>query len=378
MKPKAEAKDPKEMRHGYTTGACATAATKGALLSLLTGSPIEKTKILLPIGEWVSFLTQCKDLDANHATCSVIKDAGDDPDATHGAEILSTVRWTSEKGIHLDGGKGVGRVTKPGLPVPVGEAAINPVPRKMIHQVVGEVMAEWGDDRGVSVEIAVPEGEEIAKKTLNGRLGIVGGISILGTRGTVVPFSTSAYRASVVQAISVARSNGCNHLVLTTGGSSEKHGMKLFPTLPEEAFIQMGDFVGFALKHAKRLGAKRVTLVGMMGKFSKVAQGVMMVHSKSAPVDFNFLAEVATEVGAQPEQVEAVRKANTATHAGQIMEEAGFLSFFTSLSEKVCQQGAKHIDGGLEIETILVKMKGEWLGRAVWSDEQSESDWHRR
>jgi cobalt-precorrin-5B (C1)-methyltransferase len=378
MKNRAEKKDPSQMRQGYTTGACATAATKAALLTLLTGEAPSKVDIQLPVGRSAAFYIHTAAQSPGTATCSVIKDAGDDPDATHGAEIASTVRWMPEKGIHLDGGEGVGRVTKPGLPVPVGEAAINPVPRKMIRQAVEEVLEGLEEERGVRVVISVPGGEEIAEKTLNARLGIVGGISILGTRGIVVPFSTAAYRASVVQAISVARANNCKHLVLTTGGSSEKHAMKLFPELPEEAFIQMGDFVGFALKHAKRHGAEKVTLVGMMGKFSKVAQGVMMVHSKSAPVDFGFLARVAEEVGAPSSLVEEVKEANTATHAGQLMEEAGYPSYFSTLSRYVCQQAHQHVEGGLRLETVLVKMKGELLGRAEWCDEQSESDRNRR
>ena len=151
--------------------------------------------------------------------------------------------------------------------------------------------------------ISVPDGEEIAKKTLNGRLGIIGGISILGTRGIVVPFSSSAYMASIVQAISVARASGCEHVVITTGGRSEKYAMEQFPELPEEAFIEMGDFVGFTLKQCKTQGIKKVSMVGMMGKFSKVAQGVMMVHSKSAPVDFGFLAEMAAEAGVSDEEL---------------------------------------------------------------------------
>ncbi|WP_093229543.1 cobalt-precorrin-5B (C(1))-methyltransferase [Thermoflavimicrobium dichotomicum] len=359
-----EEKEPKEMRYGYTTGACATASTKAALLSLITHQPVSEVEITLPIGKQVTFKIEQARLRGNEAECSVIKDAGDDPDATHGARIVSTVSWTEEPGLHLDGGIGVGRVTKPGLPVPVGEAAINPVPRRMIREAVEEVLTAYGIHRGVKVLISVPDGEEIAKKTLNERLGIVGGISILGTRGIVVPFSTSAYRASVAQAIQVAKDNGCTHLVLTTGGSSEKHAMKLLPDLPEEAFIQMGDFVGFALKHARKAEVEKVTLVGMMGKFSKVAQGVMMVHSKSAPVDLNFLAQVAEEAGASSELVEQVRQANHATHAGQLMEEAGYPSFFTLLCEKICQQCLSHVEGGLTVETILVKMKGDLLGRA--------------
>jgi cobalt-precorrin-5B (C1)-methyltransferase len=326
----------------------------------------------------VEFQIEEVKLNGDAAEASVIKDGGDDPDATHGACIVSTVTWREESGIEIDGGVGVGRVTKPGLPVPLGEAAINPVPRKMIKEAVAEVLEENSVKRGVSVVISVPNGEKIAEKTLNARLGIVGGISILGTRGIVVPFSTAAYRASVAQAIQVAKANGCNHLVLTTGGSSEKHAMGLFPYLPEEAFIQMGDFVGFALKHAKRAGVAKVTLVGMIGKFSKVAQGAMMVHSKSAAVDLDFLAKLAEDVGAPPALVCRVREANNATHAGQLMEEAGFLSYFSHMSELICRNTLEHVGGGMRVETILVKMKGEMLGRAVIDGTESESDRHRR
>jgi len=373
MKQASEATDQRGMRHGYTTGSCATAAAKAALTALITGRVPDRVEIMLPIGQSAVFTVENGTVTAQEARCSVIKDAGDDPDATHGAEIVATVTWREEPGVHIDGGPGVGRVTKPGLPVPVGEAAINPVPRKMLRQTVDEVLARYGIERGVRVVISVPGGEEIAKKTLNERLGIVGGISILGTRGIVVPFSTAAYRASVAQAIRVALAGGGRHLVLTTGGSSEKYAMKLFPNLPEEAFIQMGDFVGFALQQAKRAGAEKATLVGMMGKFSKVAQGVMMVHSKSAPVDFGFLADVAREAGAPPELVEAVRQANTATHAGQLMEQAGYPAFFERLSQLVCRRGWEHAGGGITVETVLVTMKGALLGRSVWHDASREN-----
>jgi cobalt-precorrin-5B (C1)-methyltransferase len=216
----------------------------------------------------------------------------------------------------------------------------------------------------VKIVISVPDGEEMSKKTLNARLGIIGGISILGTRGTVVPFSTAAYKASIIQGIQVTKAAGCKHVVLTTGGSSEKYAMKLNPDLSEEAFIQMGDFVGFSLQHAKRLGMKKISLVGMMGKFSKVAQGVMMVHSKSASVDFGFLAHVAGEAGAPEEVQAAILDANTASHAAELVAEAGVRGFFDRLSEYACRHALNHINGGVTVETVLVTMKGEVLGRA--------------
>lgn len=370
-------KDPKEMRQGYTTGACATAVTKAALTALLTQEEQETATIHLPVGRDATFTIETCIFDDSSVSCETIKDAGDDPDATHKARIVSTVRLVDTPGIHLDGGVGVGRVTKPGLPVDVGLAAINPVPRKMITTVVEQLIEEFHIQKGVEVIISVPDGEEIAKKTLNGRLGIIGGISILGTRGIVVPFSTSAYMASIVQAISVAKAAGCNHVVITTGGRSEKYAMAQYPDLAEEAFIEMGDFVGFTLKHCKRLGIERVSLVGMMGKFSKVAQGVMMVHSKSAPINFEFLAQLAARAGASAALQEEVLTANTASQVGDMMLENGHHRFFDELCKNCCYESLHHIKGGLILSTSLYSMKGELLGRAEHIATIDEDDWYR-
>ncbi|BBH20484.1 cobalt-precorrin-5B C(1)-methyltransferase [Paenibacillus baekrokdamisoli] len=355
----------KPLRHGYTTGACATATAKAALTMLITQMKLEESEIWLPAGFFHTFeLIECE-ITRDMAQCATIKDGGDDPDATHKAKIVCTVTWSNEAGIELDGGIGVGRVTKPGLPVEVGQAAINPVPRRMILKAVQEVLEDYEvGDRGVRVVISVPDGEEMAKKTLNARLGIIGGISILGTRGTVVPFSTAAYKASIIQALLVARASECRHVVLTTGGSSEKYAMKLHPELPEEAFIQMGDFVGFSLKHAKRLSAERISLVGMMGKFSKVAQGVMMVHSKSAPVDFDFLADVAGEAGCPDSVQQTIKEANTASQAADLAIEAGVAKYFELLCRYASEHAVNHVEGGVIVDTALVTMKGELLGRA--------------
>jgi cobalt-precorrin-5B (C1)-methyltransferase len=364
-----EIKEGKKLRQGFTTGACATAATKAALIALITGEEQTESTIYLPIGRFETFpIERCQALPAE-GVATVIKDAGDDPDATHKAAIISSVSWVEQPGIILDGGVGVGRVTKPGLPVPIGEAAINPVPRKMITETASEVLKEHQIHKGIKIVISVPEGEEIAKKTLNGRLGIIGGISILGTRGIVVPFSTSAYKASIVQAISVARASGCEHVVITTGGRSEKYGMKQYPELPEEAFIEMGDFIGFTVKQCKKQGVKKVSMVGMMGKFSKVAQGVMMVHSKSAPVDFGFLAQIAKEAGAGQHLVNEIAHANTASQVGDMMREQGLASFFSKLCDSCCRSALKEAGGGLYVETSLYTLKGEFLGKAVRQSE---------
>lgn len=354
----------KPLRHGYTTGSCATATAKAALIALITQEEQTTVRIRIPIGEEVDFqLTRCE-FDRDIATTAVTKDGGDDPDATHGATIEAAVMWTDEVGILLDGGIGVGRVTKPGLPVEVGEAAINPVPRKMIREAVQGVLEDYElTHRGVKVIISVPDGEEIAKKTLNGRLGILGGISILGTRGIVVPFSTSAYKASIAQAVRVAERCGCDHIVLSTGGRSEKFGIELYPELSEEAFVEMGDFVGAALTMCKRQGIRKVTLVGMMGKFSKVAEGVMMVHSKSSSVNFPFLADVAAQVGESDEIIEEILGANTASQVGDMMVARGNMAFFQRLCELCCQTSLKQVQGEMEIETVIITLKGELLGR---------------
>ncbi|MFC0560235.1 cobalt-precorrin-5B (C(1))-methyltransferase [Halalkalibacter alkalisediminis] len=369
MEAKAKKKDKKEMRSGYTTGACATATTKAALVALITKEKQLDATIYLPVGKFATFEMDSCDIGSDFAEAGTIKDAGDDPDATHGALIIARVSWSKEPGINLDGGIGVGRVTKEGLPVSVGEAAINPVPRKMICETAEEVLHSYGIERGISIIISVPEGEKIAEKTLNKRLGIIGGISILGTRGTVIPFSSSAYMASIVQAISVARASGCRHVVISTGGRSEKYGIMQYPELPEEAFIEMGDFVGFTLKQCKKQGIEKVSLVGMMGKFSKVAQGVMMVHSKSAPVDFNFLANVARDAGVTEQNlINEVRGANTASQVGDIMLDHGYVEFFSILCNYCCAAGLKEVGGGISIETSLYSMKGAFLGKAGKDD----------
>ncbi|PZE20451.1 cobalt-precorrin-5B (C(1))-methyltransferase [Paenibacillus xerothermodurans] len=356
--------DAKPLRHGYTTGSCAAAAAKAALTALILQEAQTAATIHLPIGEDVTFeIVRCE-FGAERAEAEVIKDGGDDPDATHGARIIAEVSWTRQLGVEIDGGVGVGRVTKPGLPVAVGQAAINPVPRKMIRAAAASVLNQFELERGVRVVISVPDGEEIAKKTLNARLGILGGISILGTRGIVVPFSTAAYKASVAQAISVAATCGCEHVVLSTGGRSEKYGMEMYPELPEEAFVEMGDFVGFALTQCRKRGIRKVTLVGMMGKFSKVAQGVMMVHSKSAPIDFGFLSQVALAAGASQEQASAVLDANTAALVGDWMQEWGHTGFFKLLCAYCCEAGLREVGGGIELETVIIAMKGNLLGHA--------------
>lgn len=350
-----------ELRSGYTTGACATAAAWGALSALVHHRVVTEATIRLPAGPLVTFPLHACSFTDSEGRASVIKDAGDDPDVTDKAEICAVVRWHDGPGVVFRGGVGVGTVTRPGLPVAVGEPAINPVPRQMIRTAVAEVLAEAGlPGRGVVVEIAVPGGAELAGKTFNPRLGIVGGISILGTTGVVVPYSNAAWVASVLQAIDVAAAQGCTQLILTVGGRSERAAQAMYP-LPEVAFIQVGPFFGAALEQCRRAGIQRVSIVGMIGKLAKFAAGNESVHSNVSRQDFAFLAQLAAKAGADAPTLESVAAANTAHEAAQILADRP--AFFQLLCAEAIHF-AKTLFGGQDIEVVLIGVEGEILARA--------------
>lgn len=349
------------LRTGFTTGACAAAAAKAATRALLRRAALEQIESVLPNRQKATFTLERCELHEDHVLASIIKDGGDDPDCTHGAEIVARVRRVPEPGaVKIRGGPGVATVTKPGLGLTVGEAAINPVPRKNIAEMVSEELTE---DAGVEVEISVPRGEELAKETTNARLGLLGGISILGTTGIVRPYSTAAFRASVVQAIDVAKELGLREVVLTTGGKSEAYAMKLFPRLPEEAFIQMGDFVGVALKHCKRKGLTTARIVGMMGKLSKMANGKMQTHVAGSEVNMQLLAELAGQLGADEETRALIAQANTARHVLELCSERGLTGITDLICEKACFHGLAKLGGGLDVRAYLVDFSGALLGR---------------
>ncbi len=354
----------RQLRKGYTTGACATAATKAAAQALLKGSSISEVEVTFPRGEVVSFHTEYCTVGEGWAEASVIKDAGDDPDITHGAQIVSRVSWVDSPGLILEGGEGVGKITKPGIGLPVGEPAINPTPRKMIAQAIAEVMNGTTQKRGVRVVVSVPGGLEMAKKTLNDRLGIVGGISILGTTGIVVPYSTAAYRASVTQAISVAAAAGCKHVVLTTGGRSERFAQK-YITLPTEGFIEMGDFVGHSLRACVKQKMEKITICGMIGKLSKIAVGHFQTHAAGSQVDTLFLSTIAEELGASPDIVKEIRENTTARFFSEEMIRLGMEQAFTNICQLVCEQSRQFVKDALAMECILTDFEeGIILGRA--------------
>jgi cobalt-precorrin-5B (C1)-methyltransferase len=350
------------LRSGYTTGACATAATRGALLALIYQRHFSEATIYLPIGQHVTFMLHTCSYTPDEGRSSVIKDAGDDPDVTHLAEICSRVTWHAEPGVHFVRGEGVGLVTKKGLPVPPGEPAINPVPRQMLTETVQEVLTQAQlTPRGVVVEISVPHGAELAQKTLNPRLGIVNGISILGTTGIVVPYSTAAWEASVLQNIDVAVAQGCEELVFTVGGRGERFAQRLF-ALPDIAFVQIGDFFGQAFRHAAAAGAQHVTLASMIGKLAKFAAGHELVHSRESSQDFHFLGELAQQAGAAESLVRRTCSANTAQEVSELMTEAGVQTFHDLLCRAAWEYAASLMHGAYTLEVMLMGRAGDVLG----------------
>lgn len=347
-------KSKKGLRTGYTTGACAAAAAKAAVQALRSRSRVMHVEILLPVGEAVRFTLHSCVLLADSARCSVIKDAGDDPDVTHGAEIVAEVFFHKGKKLRILGGEGVGVVTKPGLGLKIGDPAINPVPRRMIAEAVRSAA---GDKHGYDVIISVPRGEILAKKTLNARLGIIGGISILGTRGTVIPYSTSAYKNCVAQSIAVAAACGVEVLVLATGGRTEKAARKIF-AFGEDAFVQMGDFVAYAMKEAARKGFRKVHVVGMFGKMSKIALGFGQTHARASRLRMDLPAQWAREAGMPAETARKVLEANTARHVFELAPK----KFIGSYARRLCEEAARHCremgEGKVEVECVLVDYEG--------------------
>jgi cobalt-precorrin-5B (C1)-methyltransferase len=355
MPPSMERVRDERLRTGWTTGTCAAAAAKAAARALLTGEPQVRVDVKLP-GKGderrVSFDVERCEVGASWAEAVVVKDAGDDPDVTHGALLTARVSWREEPGLELDGGEGVGVVTRPGLGLPVGGPAINDVPRRMISYSVGEVLNP--EERGVRVVISVPGGEKMAEKTTNARLGIVGGISILGTTGIVRPFSTAAWAASVVQAMNVMGAQGHDTFVLSTGGLTERAAMRLLPDLEEVCFIEVGDFTGQAIKQAIKNELERGFFVGMAGKLAKLAAGVMMTHWTRSKVDNELLAEITREAGGSPALIGDVGCANTARHAYELWRAAGLERAPHLLCERVAENLRAYAGGRLEIHAIMV------------------------
>jgi cobalt-precorrin-5B (C1)-methyltransferase len=338
------------LRTGWTTGTCASAAAKAATIGLVTGHPPTDVEVGLPGGRRVHFPVEV----ATRTRCAVVKDAGDDPDCTNGAWLTAEVCWGTGEGIELAAGPGVGIVTLPGLGLAVGAPAINPTPQRMIRAAVAEVT-----ERPVVVTLSVPGGEAMAAKTSNARLGIVGGISILGTTGVVKPFSTASYRASVVQQIDVAATQAAGTIVLATGSRSDRAAMRLRPGLPDVSFVEVGDFTGIALRRAANAGFRHVVFVGMAGKITKLAAGVMMTHFHRSQDDGALLAQAARATGAPPAVIDAATATTTARHFYETCLATDCIAPLTWLCERARLACEAHVGGALSVEMVLVDFDGE-------------------
>ena len=336
------------------------AAAKAACAALITGEFPDPVEIGLPGGKRAAFALAEWDIGDGFARAGVVKDAGDDPDVTHGALLRVTVRrGTVGSGVTFKAGPGVGMVTRPGLPIPPGEPAINPVPRKMIAEAVREAA---GDNADFEVEIAVPDGDKMALKTLNGRLGILGGISILGTTGVVIPYSCSAWIHSIFRGVDVARAAGLDQVAGATGSTSEAAIQKLHG-LPEIALIDMGDFVGGMLKYIRAHPVARVSVAGGVAKMSKLAQGMLDVHSKRGAADLEVLADTALEAGGSDELASRIRAANTVAEAFQ-MASADNIRLGDHIAGKAWHTAAavlRHADIALEI--VVFDREGALVGK---------------
>lgn len=350
------------LRKGWTTGACATAAAKAAFIALITRDFPDPVEILLPGGQRPAFALAKTELGDGWAFASIVKDAGDDPDVTHGALIGVRLRKNAPGiGVTFKAGAGVGIVTKPGLPLAVGEPAINPVPREMMRGAIAEMAALYGVPGDVEIEISVLDGERLALKTMNPRLGILGGISILGTTGIVIPFSCSAWIHSIYYGIDVARAEGLTHIAGATGSTSEA-AIQAMHGLPESALIDMGDFVGGMLKYVRKHPVECISIAGGFAKMTKLAQGRLDLHSRAGNVDLDFLAQLLTD-DASPDIIAQIRQANTAKHALEIAG-AHAPKLVEAVASLAWQTAAKVIEGSaMKLEIVLFDREGQLLAK---------------
>ena len=356
------AEQPAPLRSGLTTGSCATATSLAAARLLLGGVEADAVDIILPKGKQVQMRLEFCRLHADGAEAGTLKDAGDDPDVTHGALLYSRVRLTAEPGIAFVAGSGVGTVTRPGLVLAVGEPAINPVPRKMISEHLNRLAAEHHYSGGFEVTVNVEGGAALALKTMNPRLGILGGLSILGTSGIVRPFSCAAYIASIHQGIDVATTNGYSHIAACTGNASEDTMRRVY-NLPEIALIEMGDFVGAVLKHLRKVPVAKLSLCGGFGKISKLAAGHMDLHSRHSSIDLPQLAQWAAAIGADAALQRAIIEANTSQQALAMASAAGI-----ALGDAVCQHALNFarsvVPAQVQVEVFAIDRQGGIVGHA--------------
>lgn len=349
------------LKTGFTTGACATACSKAALQALISQSKVNSVTITLPIGTQHQFEIISCNLSPGTCTCTTQKDAGDDPDVTHGAIIGATVSLNNGGKINFLQGKGVGLVTLPGLEVPVGEPAINPVPRQMIENACKKVLAYYGlENKGVDVTIFVENGHAIAKRTLNERLGIMGGISILGTTGIVTPFSASSYIASIVQGIDVAVANDAAELVINSGARSEKYLKPLFPHLAEFAFIHYGNWIGETLEKTAKSNIKKVNIGIMLGKAVKLAEGLLDTHSGKSTWNKQFVHQLALDCGYSSDFLNQILSLNMAGRLTELFSFASDEPFYIALL-KACYKNCSKLVPNVDLQLFLINKDGAYI-----------------
>ncbi|MFG1331403.1 cobalt-precorrin-5B (C(1))-methyltransferase [Xanthobacter autotrophicus] len=359
------------LKRGWTTGTCAAGAAKAAFAALVTGAFPDPVEVELPNGARPAFALAVQDLQPDSAMAGIVKDAGDDPDVTHGALVRATVRRGAPgAGVTFRAGEGVGIITRPGLPIPPGEPAINPVPRRMIAAGIAEVARAAGVAADAEVEISIADGARLALKTLNPRLGIVGGLSVLGTTGIVVPYSCAAWIHSIHRGIDVARAMGLDHVAGATGNASEQAVQKLHG-LDEVALIDMGDFVGGMLKYVRAHPVAKVTVAGGVAKMTKLGQGFLDLHSKRGRADMEALATLASGAGAGPDLSARIGAAHMVAEAFQIARAEGF-----PLGDRVARaawataaRALGRADVALEI--VVFDRDGTLMGRAPFAPAQA-------
>jgi len=357
-----EEKTKGKLRTGFTTGTSATAGAVAAILSIMNQKKIDFVDVTLPNKSQIRIKIENCEFSKSNATCVVVKDGGDDPDVTHGAEIRTELSLTEKPGeIEIDGGEGVGRVTKPGLGLEIGMAAINPIPKKMIKENILDIAKDLLKKNGIRILISVPKGRELAIKTDNPRLGIIGGISILGTSGIVIPYSTASFAAAIRQSIEVTRAMGDDVVVLTTGGRSEDFSRKII-NLPDHCFVQMGDFSGYTVQVCAKRGIKKAFVAGFIGKLAKMAMGVKQTHVKGSKVDMGFLSDLAKACNAPQDVIDSIKKANTARHVFEIINEKKIPDYFNTVCLEVHKQLGRYSDNKFEIEVIMFDFDGNVIG----------------
>ena len=357
-----EAKQP--LRSGLTTGTCATACCVAASNCLLNQQSTKQVMVTLPKGKEVSLDIVAIDTLPDGVRCATIKDAGDDPDVTHGATVFVELRCTENDidKIEFKAGPGVGTVTRAGLALAVGEPAINEVPRRMMREHLINQARRFDYKGGFEVTVGVEKGEALAQKTMNPRLGIIGGLSILGTSGIVRPYSCAAWIASIHQGIDVANANGIEHIAATTGNTSEAAIQRKYD-FDEVALIEMGDFAGAVLKHLKKVPVPRLSICGGFGKLTKLANGHMDLNSRASSIDFTHMAELAAGLGANDELQQKILAANTSIEVFNLCQDAGI-----ALAALICDQArdaaTKVVPAGVDVEIWAIDRKGDFIGHS--------------